>query len=119
MTTVELASARPVATRLHMTARGRRVAAALIALPVAAALAWGMLGESAALASRDAGAPEGSFETVTVMAGESLWTVAQSIAPSADPRDVVDALVRLNALDGAAVRAGQRLAVPAAYASEG
>lgn len=118
MTTVELASVRPVGTRLQMTARGRRLVAALVALPVAATLAWGVLGDGTALASRVAGAPEGSFQTVTVMAGESLWTVAESIAPSADPRDVVDALVRLNALDGAGVRAGQRLSVPAAYASE-
>lgn len=106
------------ATRLRLTTRGRRVLAVLAALPAMVALAAAVvLGGSAALASRDAGAPAGTFETVTVTAGESLWSIAQEVAPSADPRDVVDAIVRLNALDGVAVSAGQRLAIPAEYAS--
>jgi Tfp pilus assembly protein FimV len=106
------------ATRLRLPTRGRRVLAVLAALPAMAALAVAVfLGGSAALASRDAGAPAGTFETVTVVAGESLWSIAQEVAPSADPRDVVDAIVRLNALDGVAVSAGQRLAIPAEYAS--
>ena len=49
-------------------------------------------------------------------AGESLWSIAQEVAPSADPRDVVDAIVRLNALDGVTVSAGEQLAIPAEYA---
>ncbi|KAA9129924.1 LysM peptidoglycan-binding domain-containing protein [Microbacterium caowuchunii] len=113
MTTIEFHPARPVATRLRMTARGRRVLAALVALPLAAALGAGVLSGGAALASRADGSPAGTFETVTVLAGESLWTIAEQVAPSADPRDVVDEIVRLNALDGATVWAGQRIAVPA------
>ena len=74
-----------------------------------------VLGGGAALASRDAGAPAGSFTTVTVAPGESLWTIAEDVAPDRDPRDVVDELVRLNALETVLVQAGQRLAIPAAY----
>jgi Tfp pilus assembly protein FimV len=74
-------------------------------------------GSSAALASRDQGADPATFETVTVTAGESLWSIAQEVAPSADPRDVVDAIVRLNALEGVTVSAGEQLAIPAEYAS--
>ena len=69
-----------------------------------------------ALASRDASAPSGSFTTLTVTAGESLWSIAEQVAPGADPRDVVDAIVRLNALEGVTVSAGQRLSIPAEYA---
>lgn len=118
MTTIELHTARPVVTRLRMTQRGRRVLAALVALPVAAALGAGVLSGGAALASRSEGAPAGTFDTVTVLAGDTLWAIAQQVAPAADPRDVVDEIVRLNALDGATVRAGQRIAVPAAYAAD-
>src|SRR6186713_1613673 len=76
----------------------------------------GIGGSSAALASRGQGADSSSFTTVTVTAGESLWSIAQEIAPSADPRDVVDAIVRLNALDGVTVSAGEQLSIPAEYA---
>ncbi len=103
-------------TRLRLTARGRRVLAALVAAPVALVLGIAILAGGSALASRDAGRPAGSFETVTVQAGQSLWSLAEEVAPQADPRDVVDAIVRLNALGGTQVAAGQRLAIPAEYA---
>lgn len=102
-------------TRLRLTARGRRVLATLAALPAVIAIAVAALSGGAALASRDSGAPTGSFTEITVMSGESLWTIAQEVAPAADPRDVVDAIARLNALDSGTVSAGQRLAIPAEY----
>ena len=107
--------ATPAGTRLRLTVRGRRVFAAIAAVPAALALALAIIGGGAALASRDAGAPAGSFETITVMSGDSLWSIAEAVAPAADPRDVVDAFMRLNALDGVGLVAGQELAVPAEY----
>ncbi|MFG6474785.1 LysM peptidoglycan-binding domain-containing protein [Microbacterium sp. P06] len=123
MTAIALAASAPAAlpaassTRLRLTVRGRRVLAGLAAFPVAVAICFVAISGGAALASRDAGAPAATFSEVTVMAGDSLWGIAQEVAPSADPRDVVDAIVRLNALDGVAVSAGQRLAIPAEYAT--
>lgn len=119
MTTI---SAPPIAfstprTRLRLTTRGRRLLAFVAALPAVIALAWAVLGGGSALASLETGASAASFETVTVASGDTLWSIAEEIAPAADPRDVVDALASLNAVDGAALRAGQRLAVPAEYAS--
>ena len=107
----------PHSTRLRLTVRGRRVLAALAALPAVIAVSIAVVSGGAALASRDAGASEGSFTTITVSSGESLWSIAESVAPQADPRDVVDAIVRLNALDGVSVQAGQSLSIPAEYAS--
>jgi Tfp pilus assembly protein FimV len=103
-------------TRLRLTVRGRRVLAFLATLPAIAALAFAVLAGGSALASHEGGAPAGSFQTVTVSAGDSLWSIAGEIAPSADPRDVVDALTRLNALDGVTLTPGQELAIPAEYA---
>ena len=40
-------------------------------------------------------------------------------APTADPRDVVDAIARLNALEGVTIEPGQRLAIPSEYADAG
>jgi Tfp pilus assembly protein FimV len=105
------------ATRLRLTVRGRRVLAAAAALPAVVALSFAVISGGSALASRDSGAPAGSFATVTVSTGDSLWSIAEEVAPSADPRDVVDAIVRLNALQGVAISAGQRLAIPAEYSA--
>lgn len=113
--TTSFGLARP-SKRLRLTLRGRRVLAVLAALPAIVAISIAMISGGSALASRDAGADPASFETITVSSGESLWSIAQEIAPQADPRDVVDAIVRLNALEGATLQAGQSLAIPAEYA---
>ncbi|GAA1957511.1 LysM peptidoglycan-binding domain-containing protein [Microbacterium aquimaris] len=106
-------------TRLRMTARGRRVFTALAAFPVAACVAVAVISGGGALASRDAGADPASFSTVVVGAGDSLWSIAERVAPSSDPRDVIDDIARLNALDGVAVSAGQELAIPTRYTADG
>jgi hypothetical protein len=49
---------------------------------------------------------------VSVAAGESLWQLAESIAPSVDPRVVIDDIVEINQLESTAVVPGQQLAVP-------
>jgi len=52
-------------------------------------------------------------QSVVVASGETLWDIAQRIAPGADPRDVIAEIVDLNALsDAGAIRVGQKLFVP-------
>lgn len=104
-------------TRLRLTVRGRRVVAFLAALPLLIALGAAALGGGAALASFDTGAPAGTFSEITVMSGETLWSIAEEVAPGADPRDVIAEITRLNALDGGVISAGQRIAIPARYAA--
>lgn len=121
MTTISIAPAAAsiaaTPTRLRLTVRGRRVLAFLAALPAIGALAFALLAGGSALASHEGGAPAGTFETVTVGAGDSLWSIAEEVAPTADPRDVVDSIARLNALDDVAIVPGQVLAIPAEYSS--
>lgn len=105
--------ARPT-TRLRLTARGRRVVLALAALPLAAGIAFGALSGGSAMASNDAIATA-SFETVTVMPGDTLWSIAESIAPTADPREVIGEITRLNVLRGGALQIGEELAIPAEF----
>jgi hypothetical protein len=107
------------ATRLRLTRRGRRVLAALAATPIAIALGLAIVSGGSALASREDGAPAGTFDTVTVLPGESLWAIAEEVAPNSDPRDVVDAIISLNQLSSSAVMAGERLSIPAEYSSAG
>ncbi|GAA1739468.1 LysM peptidoglycan-binding domain-containing protein [Microbacterium paludicola] len=107
------------ATRLRLTRRGRRVLAAMAATPIAIALGLAIVSGGSALASREDGAPAGTFDTVTVLPGESLWAIAEEVAPNSDPRDVVDAIISLNQLSSSAVMAGERLSIPAEYSSAG
>lgn len=52
--------------------------------------------------------------SVTVQAGDTLWAIAQRLAPGRDPRPVVDALTRANG--GSQVQAGQQVVIPASLA---
>ena len=99
-------------TRLRMTTRGRRVLIALIVLPLVIAAFFAALNGGQAGASNTAVSDSSTY--ITVHSGESLWQIAERVAPSADPRDVVDALVSYNHLSGD-IQAGQRLAIPAEY----
>lgn len=104
-------------TRLRLTRRGRVVFGALAtALLVGVLVAVAMLGGGArAFASAEEGRGN-SFGYVVVQPGASLWQVASELDPSADPRDLVAEIVRLNQLGGSGVDAWQELAVPMRYA---
>lgn len=105
--------ARP-ATRLRMTARGRRTLVALASVPLAAGIAVAVLSGGNAIASNEA-AVSATFETVTVVPGDSLWSIASKVAPNEDPREVIDEISDLNMLDGATLQVGDELAIPAQY----
>jgi hypothetical protein len=50
----------------------------------------------------------------TVLPGESLWILAQRIAPGNDPREVVAQIRRLNGLIDSQLQVGQQLLLPIA-----
>lgn len=105
-------SAAPV-PRLRITARGRAVVMVLVALPiVGAAVAFGINGGVAIATGAASSAP---LETVTIMAGQSLWDVAEHLAPQADPREFISDVISFNTLVSAEVRPGQQLEIPAEY----
>lgn len=95
---------------IRLTRRGRVLLSALAVLLLAAVLTALGLGGTGAEAGLDAGA---AVPVITVAPGESLWSIAERIAPSADPRDIIEAIVSYNGLGGVDVWAGQRLGVPA------
>jgi LysM domain len=100
-------------TRLRITRRGRAVLAAVIALPLVLGTGAAVLNGGGAVATDTASTAE--FSYVEVEAGESLWSLAETIAPQADPREVISAIVRLNGLPSADVQPGERLAIPFEY----
>ncbi|MFK3678649.1 LysM peptidoglycan-binding domain-containing protein [Microbacterium sp. NPDC090218] len=107
------APARP-ATRLRLTARGRGVLLAVASVPLAIGIAFAALSGGSAVAS-GVDAPAASVETLTVMPGDTLWSIATTVAPNADPRDVIGEISRMNLLRGGELQIGQELAIPAQY----
>lgn len=109
---VRVPSAQP---RLRLTKRGRFVFTSLAAVPVVAAVMVLALNGGGATATNSSGSP---LEEVTLQAGQSLWQLAEDIAPDVDPRDVISDIMSVNQLDSGSVQAGQRLMLPAEYSTE-
>lgn len=50
--------------------------------------------------------------TYVVRSGDTLWSIARRVAPSADPRPIVDAIAGTNAVAPGALVPGQMLVIP-------
>ena len=83
------------------------VAAALLAAGLSLVIA-----ASAQATSHSPGAAQQGLAKVTVRAGQSLWSVAESADPNADTRAVIQQIVELNGLSADTVMPGQSLWVP-------
>ena len=102
------AAARTVPS-LQLTGRGRLVVALLALLLVGGG---GLLGSRAA-ADGPISAPV--VERHVVASGETLWSIAASVArPGQDVRDVVVELKQLNDMNDAGLAAGEEIVVPVA-----
>ena len=95
-------------TSLRITRRGRVVLGLALALPVMALSVF--LASSGALAVSDAASND--FEYMTVLSGDTLWSIATMISPHEDPRDVVANIISLNQLETASLMPGQEIALP-------
>lgn len=107
----EPATRSSASTRLRLTRRGRVVFGGLATVLVA-----GVLGVVAAIAAPGAIA-NGSqstqeFPYIVAQSGDSLWSIASDLEPTADPRDVVAEIQRLNQMQASDLQAGDAIAVP-------
>ena len=96
------------ATRL--TRRGRLLVTGVVLLVLVAAAVL-LSGGVPATAGTDRGAPV-TAERVTVAPGETLWQIAQRVAPGTDPRETVARILDLNGLQTAQVQVGTALLLP-------
>ena len=106
----------PVTTRL--TARGRLLlgASGLVIL-------LSLISANTALGSAQGGAPAArsaalsqGYERITVLPGESLWSIAREIAPdfSLSTGDIVGMIIEINNLPSSELASGQELLIPVA-----
>ena len=98
---------RPAPGHLRLTRRGRLVTAAATLL-IAVLTLVGVVSRAGSL-RETAPVPASAPAQVVVAPGETLWSIAERVAPDRDPRTVVAGIQRLNDLTTADVRAGQTL----------
>lgn len=99
-------------TSFRLTRRGRIVVGALVSLPFAALL---VVTGSVAADAETAVAEGPATATVVVQPGESLWSIAQAVAPNQDPRSTITSIRDLNSLGTDTVVPGQSLVVPRTF----
>ncbi len=101
-----------VRSRLRITPRGRAVLTAAVATPLVVVALILSLNGGGATATSTGGT---SLATVTVHPGQSLWGIAEQVAPQSDPREFIADILRLNHLASAEIQPGQELMIPAEY----
>ena len=100
---------RPARRHRRAVYQRRRVLAALVGLGLV--LAVFRAGEALGGSSLASPGRLPHVEQVVVQPGDSLWSIAQRVAPGRDPRPVVDALSR--SLGSSQLYAGETISVPA------
>ncbi len=89
---------------------------ALVAIAAGALLGTARAGDATAVRPRGDGAVVVSADAALgehiVAPGDTLWQLAVTVAPGADPRETVDRIMRLNGLTEAEVEVGRVLLVP-------
>jgi hypothetical protein len=93
-----------------------RLARFLVVLSLAVVLLAGFAFKAGAgdVASASAVSASTNYVVLTVGSGDSIWSIAHSVADGRDVRSVVDAIVSANSLTDGAVSAGQKIRVPLA-----
>ncbi len=105
-----------MSTARHAPAAGvteRRGLAAAVAIALLLAV---VIFVAAQVRSIDATTMPDDVTTVEVAGGDTLSSIARDAAPEVPVGRMVERIIALNGLDGAAVRAGQSLVVPWAHA---
>ena len=62
--------------------------------------------------SKDVPTKAGSFVTVTVAPGETIWSVAKALNDNGDVRELVDQIIKVNGLASSDLAAGSKIRVP-------
>jgi LysM domain len=102
--------------RLRLTRRGRRVLTGFVMLVIviSAMLIW--TGVAGGAQAPRPGAPARSvyqgMTQIVVQPGQTLWSIAAAVEPSADPRTAIQQISDVNGLTGTQIEAGQLLWVP-------
>ena len=95
----------------QMSPSARKFLRGAVVLGLAAGSIFGFVSTAVATGSTSQSASS-DFEYVTVSAGQTLWGLAESLAPNTNPQDWMQEVVNLNNLSTTDLIPGQRIAVP-------
>ena len=95
---------------MSQTPAARRFFRTAVVVAIATTSIFGFVNTAAANSQTSSSAAK--FEYVTVSAGQTLWDLAEQVAPNTDPQDWMQDVVNLNGLTSTDLKPGQRLALP-------
>ena len=95
--------------KMSQTPAARKFFRSAVIVAFAATSVFGFV--STAAANNSASNPA-DFEYVTIEAGQTLWDLAEQVAPGTNPQDWMQDVVNLNGLTSTDLKPGQRLALP-------
>ncbi|HXW44500.1 MAG TPA: LysM peptidoglycan-binding domain-containing protein [Streptosporangiaceae bacterium] len=105
----------PAQAPLRLTRRGRVVASALGVVLAAVALTIISMAAPGGAQAANHGRPGAGYQgmrQIVVRPGQTLWSIATTAEPSADPRLVIARIMAANSMTSTAVQAGEELWVP-------
>jgi LysM repeat protein len=91
--------------------RRGRLARTCVVLSLAIVLG-SVVSAKAGAGTTSAPAASGSFVTVTVAPGETLWSLANRLSSGSDVRSLVSEIITVNSLASVDLSAGQRIRIP-------
>jgi len=96
---------------VRLNRRGR-LARTLVVLSLAIVAASVAGGQAGADTSKSTVVASGSFITVTVAPGDTVWSLASRVAPQGQAGALVSAIIEINSLGSGDVVAGQKIRIP-------
>ena len=112
MSATTIPTALPVVHPIRLTRRGRLAVVGLVAALAFAGVSVAQATLGAFDASAGAESSTQSATTWVVQPGETLWSIAERIAPDTDPRETVARIVQMNDLPSSEVLVGQEIYLP-------
>lgn len=95
---------------MSQTPAARKFFRTAVVVAIATTSIFGFVNTAAANSQTSSSAA--NFEYITVSAGQTLWDLAEQVAPNTDPQDWMQDVVNLNGLTSTDLKPGQRLALP-------
>jgi hypothetical protein len=99
-------------SRVRLTPRGRLLARLAVITSLSILLLSGFAAVNGATAGSSDTAIPTPYVKVSVKPGDTLWSIAESIAPSGDRRSLVADIVEINHLKSPELQAGQKIYIP-------
>ncbi|NDA57725.1 MAG: LysM peptidoglycan-binding domain-containing protein, partial [Actinobacteria bacterium] len=97
---------------LRLTPRGRGLARLAVISSLSILLLSGFAAFNGATAGSSSESISSPYVKISVKPGDTLWSIAEGIAPQADRRALVADIVEVNNLKSPNLQAGQKIYIP-------